>query len=104
MQPINCPTKAGTELGRIQVATILLTGCVSTGVQVYTSAEMNHEELFYVARYNDDIGVYESIKESFIDFGLNIESVYNAMSIPPIKNTRSDGELVLCGSRYHCYK
>ena len=70
---------------------ILLTGCVSTGVQVYTSAEMNHEELFYVARYDDDIGVYESIKESFIDFGLNIESVYNAMSIPPSKTPEVTG-------------
>ena len=70
---------------------VLLVGCVSTNVQVDPSVEMNHGDLFYIARYDDDIGVYESIEEGFLEYGLNAESVYNAMSIPPAETPEVSG-------------
>ena len=69
----------------------MLVGCVSTNVQVDPSVEMNHGDLFYIARYDDDIGVYESIEEGFLEYGLNAESVYNAMSIPPAETPEVSG-------------
>lgn len=73
------------------VASILLVGCVSTNVQVNPSVEMNRGDLFYIARYGDDIGVYESVEEGFRDYGLNAEGVYNAMSIPPAETPEVSG-------------
>ncbi len=72
-------------------ASVLFVGCVSTNVQVDPSVEMNRGDLFYIARYGDDIGVYESIEEVFLDHGLNVESVYNAMSIPPAETSEVSG-------------
>ena len=80
------------KLCSLLIATsVLLVGCVSTNVQVNPSVEMNRGDLFYIARYGDDIGVYESVEEGFRDYGLNAESVYNAMSIPPAETPEVSG-------------
>ena len=75
----------------IIIASVLLVGCVSTDVPMNLSAELNRGDLFYIARYDDDMGVYEFIEEGFSDYGLNAESVYNAMSIPPAETPEVSG-------------
>lgn len=73
------------------VVSILLGGCVSTNVQVNPDIEMNQADLFYIARYDDSLGVHEAIEECFLDNGLNAESVYNARSIPPTETPEVSG-------------
>ena len=35
--------------------------------------------------------MYESLEEGFLEYGLNAESVYNAMSIPPAETLEVSG-------------
>ena len=64
------------------IVAVLLNSCVSTTVEVYQDIKMNQSDLFYIATYNDNLGLNDSIRECFNDFGLEAETVYNAISIP----------------------
>ena len=50
------------------VVSILLVGCVSTNVQVNPDIEMSQADLFYIARYDDSIGLHVAIEECFLDY------------------------------------
>ena len=64
------------------IVAVLLNSCVSTTVEVYQDIKMNQSDLFYIATYNDNLGLNDSIRECFNDFGLEAKTVYNAISIP----------------------
>lgn len=61
---------------------ILQVSCSTINVQVNPDLEVATNDIFYIARYNDDIGLYESIVEVFQESGVDVEVVYDSSSIP----------------------
>lgn len=70
---------------------VLLSSCVTSGVDVNPNVEFSSADIFYVAQYNDELRLHETIVEVIQDAGAKVEAVYNSRSIPEASTPEVSG-------------
>lgn len=70
---------------------ILFPSCVSTTVQVNPDVEVKSSDIFYIAQYEDNLALYNSIIDEFYKKGICAELVYDSSMIPDVVSPTVSG-------------
>lgn len=70
---------------------VLLSSCVTSGADVNPNVEFSPEDTFYVAQYDDELRLHETIVEVIQDAGAKAEAVYDSRSIPAASTPEISG-------------